>query len=134
MKNIFRLSVIFFAFAACTQPVTTFVEAEDPVALTAEQSVQWDELGGKLNAAWGDSDFAYGRSVVPSEVSSEPFRLTVWKGERASALVMMWSAEAKAGVECKIGNFKSKGQNFPLRLLQPILYAIPSLISRLLSS
>ena len=113
MKNIFRLSVIFFAFAACTQPVTTFVEAEDPVALSSEQSAQWDELGGKLNAAWGDSDFAYGRSVVPSEVSSEPFRLTVWKGERASALVMMWSAEAKSGVECKIGNFKSKGAKLP---------------------
>lgn len=113
MKNIFGVFVILFAFASCTQPVTTFVEAEDPVALTVEQAALWDEVGGKLNAAWGNSDVAYSRSVVPSELSSEPFRLTVWKGERAAALVMMWSAEAKAGVECKIGNFKSKEAKLP---------------------
>lgn len=113
MKNIFWVFVILLAFASCTQPVTTFVEAEDPVALTVEQAAMWDEVGGKLNAAWGNSDIAYSRSVVPSELSSEPFRLTVWKGERAAALVMMWSAEAKAGVECKIGNFKSKEAKLP---------------------
>ena len=113
MKNIFWVFVILLAFASCTQPVTTFVEAEDPVALTVEQAAMWDEVGGKLNAAWGNSDVAYSRSVVPSELSSEPFRLTVWKGERAAALVMMWSAEAKAGVECKIGNFKSKEAKLP---------------------
>lgn len=113
MKNIFWVFVILLAFASCTQPVTTFVEAEDPVALTVEQAAMWDEVGGKLNAAWGNPDIAYSRSVVPSELSSEPFRLTVWKGERAAALVMMWSAEAKAGVECKIGNFKSKEAKLP---------------------
>lgn len=113
MKNIFWVFVILLAFASCTQPVTTFVEAEDPVALTVEQAAMWDEVGGKLNAAWGNPDIAYSRSVVPSELSSDPFRLTVWKGERAAALVMMWSSEAKAGVECKIGNFKSKEAKLP---------------------
>ena len=113
MKNIFWVFVILLAFASCTQPVTTFVEAEDPVALTVEQAAQWEEVGANLNAAWGNSDVAYSRSVVPSELSSDPFRLTVWKGERAAALVMMWSAEAKAGVECKIGNFKSKEAKLP---------------------
>ena len=116
MKNVVGSLIILticFGFAACTQPVTTFVEAEDPVALTLAQSAQWDELGGELYAAWGDSDFAYSRSVVPSEVSTDPFRLTVWKGERASALAMMWSAEAKVGVECEIGNFTSEVAQLP---------------------
>jgi hypothetical protein len=45
MKNIFWVFVILLAFASCTQPVTTFVEAEDPVALTVEQAAMWDEVG-----------------------------------------------------------------------------------------
>lgn len=102
-----------FSFAANAQNVVTFEEAADPVALTAEQSAQWDNVSGKLNAAWGSTDFQYQRSLVPSEVSTEPYRLTVWKGERASALIMLWSAEAKAGVECKVGDFKAKGAKLP---------------------
>lgn len=92
---------------------SSFLEADDPVALTAEQKAQWEDVDGKLNAAWGNSDFAYQRSVVPTEVSSEPFRMTVWKGERASALIVLWSGKAKKGVECKIGDFKADGAQLP---------------------
>ena len=116
MKKTFGISIILaasFTFAANAQNVVTFEEAADPVALTAEQDAQWDKVSGKLNAAWGDSDFAYQRGVVPTEVSSEPLRLIVWKGERASALAMMWSSEAKAGVECRVGDFKTKGAKLP---------------------
>ena len=116
MKKILAISIclaVGFAFAANAQNELTFVEADDPVELTAEQAAQWDKVSEKLNAAWGDSDFAYQRSVVPTEVSSEPCRLTVWKGERASALLMMWSAKDKAGVECNVGDFKAKGAKLP---------------------
>ena len=116
MKKILAISICLaagFAFSANAQNDLTFVEADDPVELTAEQAAQWDNVSGKLNAAWGDSDFAYQRSVVPTEVSSEPYRLTVWKGERASALLMMWSAKDKAGVECNVGDFKAKGAKLP---------------------
>ena len=116
MKKILAISICLaagFAFAANAQNELTFVEADDPVELTAEQAAQWDKVSEKLNAAWGDSDFAYQRSVVPTEVSSEPCRLTVWKGERASALLMMWSAKDKAGVECNVGDFKAKGAKLP---------------------
>ena len=113
MKDIIRIflciAVSYVLAACCQQDVVTFEEAEDPVALTDEQSAQWDNVGTELNAAWGNPDFAYQRSLVPSDVSSESYRLTAWKGERASALVMLWSAEAKTGVECRIGNFKAKG-------------------------
>ena len=116
MKKILAISICLaagFAFAANAQNDLTFVEADDPVELTAEQAAQWDKVSEKLNAAWGDSDFAYQRSVVPTEVSSETCRLTVWKGERASALLMMWSAKDKAGVECNVGDFKAKGAKLP---------------------
>ena len=86
MNRILRTFGVFSAMAVLAgcakeyQKVETFVEADDPVALTAEQKAQWEDVDGKLNAAWGNSDFAYQRSVVPTEVSSEPFRMTVWKG------------------------------------------------------
>ena len=115
MKTLLGIAICLaasFTFANA-QNINTFKEADDPVALTAEQSAQWDNVSGKLNAAWGSTDFAYQRSHVPSEVSAEPCRLTVWKGERASALIMMWSAEAQAGIECKIEDFKAKGAKLP---------------------
>ena len=116
MKYFLRLLTCLMAGVACSpnvQNTIAFEEASDPVELTVEQLAQWDTVSGKLNAAWGDSDFAYQRGVVPSEVSLEPFRLTVWKGERASALAIMWSSETKPGVECKIGDFKSEGSTLP---------------------
>lgn len=116
MRKISAISIFLaasLAFAANAQNALTFVEAEDPVALTAEQSAEWEKVNGKLNAAWGDSDVAYPRSLVPSGVSADPYRLTVWKGERASALIVMWSAEAKKRVECRIGDFKVDGAQLP---------------------
>ena len=114
MRKILVLSIcLAVSFAASAQDDLTFLEADDPVALTAEQKAQWEDVDGKLNAAWGNSDFAYQRSVVPTEVSSEPFRMTVWKGERASALIVLWSGKAKKRVECKIGDFKADGAQLP---------------------
>lgn len=116
MMKTFGISMFFalaLAFAAGAQNDLTFVEAENPVALTSEQSARWEKVGRKLHAAWGDSDIAYQRSLVPSGVSSAPYRLTVWKGERACALIMLWSAEEKKRVECKIGDFKSDGAQLP---------------------
>ena len=116
MKTILGISIslaVSCALVANVRNVDTFEEAADPVALTAEQSAEWDRVSGNLNAAWGDSDFSYQRSLVPSDVSSDPYRLTVWKGERASALVVMWSSESKNEVECRIGEFKSKDAGLP---------------------
>ena len=114
MRKILVLSIcLAVSFAASAQDDLTFLEADDPVALTAEQKAEWEEVNGKLNAAWGDTDIAYQRSVVPTGLSSEPYRLTVWKGERASALVVLWSAKAKKGVECKVGDFKADGAQLP---------------------
>ena len=33
------------------------------------------------------------------------YRITAWKGERASAQIILWSGSAKDGVECKVGDF-----------------------------
>ncbi len=116
MKKYLVIALAFAVCVACTanvNKVNTFVEANDPVALTDEQAAEWNNVNGKLNAGWGSTDFVYQRSVVPAGLSSEPCRLTVWKGERASAQLVLWSAEAKDGVECRIADFKSKDAVLP---------------------
>ena len=99
-------------------PVETFVEAEDPVALTAEQEAAWDGVSTKLNVAWGCPDSQYARSIVPEKVCQKPFHITAWKGERASAQIVLWSSAAIDGIECKIGDFKSSVGTMPASIAQ----------------
>ena len=100
-------------------PVDTFVEPEDPVALTNEQQVAWDGVSNKLNAAWGTPDNQYARSIVPENVCQDPFRITVWKGERASAQIVLWTSKGLDGVECKVGDFKSSVGTMPASIAEP---------------
>ena len=121
MKKFFYSLMAAAALTACCGeyvPVDTFVEAEDPVALTEEQEAAWDGVSKKLNAAWGCPDSQYARSIVPEKVCDKPFQLTVWKGERASAQVVVWTAEGLDGVECKVGDFKSEVGTMPASIAE----------------
>ena len=121
MKKFFYSLMVAAALTACCGeyvPVDTFVEAEDPVALTEEQEAAWDGVSKKFNAAWGCPDSQYARSIVPEKVSQNPFQLTVWKGERASAQVVVWTAEGLDGVECKVGDFKSASGTMPASIAE----------------
>ena len=121
MKKFIYTLLAAAALTACGGeyvPVETFDEAEDPVALTAEQEAAWDGVSTKLNAAWGCPDSQYARSIVPEKVSNEPFRVTVWKGERASAQIVLWSGANIDGVECKVGDFKSSAGTMPASIAQ----------------
>ena len=97
------------AMTACAeyQPVETFVEPDDPVALTEEQAAEWGSVEAGLNAAWGDADYHYSRSVVPQPAADQNLHLTLWKGEKGSAQLLLWSAEAVNGIECKFKPFRS---------------------------
>ena len=112
-------AAVLMGCASEYQKVETFTEAEDPVALTAEQTAQWDAVSAGLNAAWGSPDYRYGRSVVPSGLTSEAYKITVWKGERASAQLVVWSSEAKDGLECKVADFKAAGAVMPASVATP---------------
>ena len=119
MRTIAKLGGLLSAAAllvACSsdyQKVRTFIEAADPVALTAAEAAMWTEAGTGLNAAWADTDFRYSRSKVPSALGAETFRITAWKGERASAQLILWSGAAKDGVECKVSDFRSDDAVLP---------------------
>ena len=120
MKRLFFSLLAVAAMTACAGdyvPVETFAEPEDPVALTAEQASAWDGVSTKLNAAWGCPDSQYARSIVP-EKTHESFKLVVWKGERASAQIVLWSAADINGVECKVGDFKGEGAVMPASIAE----------------
>ena len=110
MKNrifaVFAAGMVSLGCASDYQKVETFVEAEDPVALTAEQEAAWDAAGSTLNASWASTDYRYARSVVPDRFEGDVCRITAWKGERVSAQIILWSGAAKNGVECCIADFK----------------------------
>ena len=98
--------------------VDTFAEAEDPVALTPEAAAAWDQAGTKLNASWVSSDFGFSRSEVPVVDAVEYCNLTAWKGERVSAQILLWSGDAKDGVECRISDFKAGDAVLPATVAQ----------------
>ncbi len=109
---------MMFVCAGNYQKVETFAEATDPVALSAEAEAAWDAENGKLNAAWASPDFQYARSVVPTPLGVDRYKITAWKGERASAQIILWSSEAKNGVECEIGEFKGAGITLPATIAE----------------
>ncbi|MDE6645582.1 MAG: hypothetical protein K2J97_05810, partial [Muribaculaceae bacterium] len=103
-------------FAGCQKsytPVDTFKEADDPLALTAEESAQWDAVESGLHGAWGDADLHYSRSTVPQGVSTEACELVAWKGEKESAQLVLWSTDSVDGITCEIGDFKSDAGTLP---------------------
>lgn len=97
-----------------TTPVTTFAEADDPVAA---DSTAWDGVRKGLNAMWGSTDALYGRSVPPSSQDApKSIRLTAWRGERVSAQAVLWSASGAAGVECTTDKFTTDGATLPAEI------------------
>lgn len=117
--NVYRMLIataMTVAMASCTSSErveNTFAESEDPAGLSPEAEAAWSQVGKKLNAAWASPDFRYGRSEVPQLSEQETYKLSVWKGERASAQILLWSSEAKDVVTCTVGDFKSEGSVLP---------------------
>lgn len=124
MKQLFKtltMVVAAYAMVACAAdytPVETFVEADDPVALTAEQQAQWEQVAKPLNGGWGCIDRSYSRSVVPTLPDHETFKVVAWRGERASAQILLWTAEGAQGVECEVAPFKGEGATMPAEVAQ----------------
>ena len=124
MKRLFDYTAIMamtLLMASCTadyKKADTFQEADDPVVLTDDQVAAWGKEGSRLHAAWVDTDFRYSRSIVPEDFCDGVFHITAWKGERVSAQILLWSAEAKDGARCEIADFKAPGAVMPSSVAQ----------------
>lgn len=85
-------------------PVQTFAEASDP---TADTLADWSAVAPGLHASWGTTDVRYRRSVVPDSLA-DGCALTAWRGERVSAQLVLWTAEAVNGVTCRVRRFRGE--------------------------
>lgn len=114
MKKLTYLSCAAAAVVAVSscgkayQPVVTFEEAPDPVVLSQSDIDAWKEVAPGLNGAWADADLRYSRSLVPQiENPVDTLAIAAWKGERASAQLLLWAPEGAQGVECKVADLTS---------------------------
>ena len=116
--KLFLLALVA-AMTACQEyvPVDTYAEPEDSVAMTEEQVAEWSTVDG-FNAAWGDADYRYSRSLVPQPAAAQNLRLTLWKGEKGSAQAILWSTEDVNGIECKFKPFRGDAGTMPSEIAE----------------
>lgn len=107
---------VAFVMVGCAtnyEPVATFTEADDPIVLSAAEIAAWDKVDVDLNAAWGSADLRYSRSRVPEVIGEDTVRLVAWRGERASAQLLLWTADGVDGARCEVGEFRSEHATLP---------------------
>ena len=121
MKKLFVAAAAVMMMVGCapkSEPMVTFTEADDPVALSDEAAAKWGEVKKALNGAWGCIDARYSRSEVPAVGDIETMPVVAWKGERASAQIMLWSAVGADGVKCEVKEFKSADATLPASIAE----------------
>ncbi len=114
--TIIALAATAIGAASCSKSNradVTFTEPDDPTVLSEEQVAAWAQVNEGLNGAWGDADVRYGRSVVPQTDGIDTMKLTAWKGERASAQLVLWAREGADGVKCTLADFVSDNSKLP---------------------
>lgn len=114
------LASLCFSTFACQEipPVQTFSEAHDPVEMTPQADSLWKAIPKGINAAWGSTNFRYSRSEVPAGTSPEAPQLKAWRGEKVSAQLLVWNSDSTPGLQCTIGDFKSKEGQMPGSIAQ----------------
>lgn len=119
-RKFFLLLLAAAPLVGCKEytPVETFTEPEDPTPLTEEAQAAWGKVSKKLNGAWGNINQRYSRSEVPQTLGTEKLRISAWKGEKASAQALLWTAKGANGVECQIKDFKTDGASMPASIAQ----------------
>ena len=110
--------VILFGVRIESKKVETFAEPADPVALTSEAEEAWEAAGPALHASWANPDLRYTRGEVPTLLHDGVYKITAWKGERASAMFVLWSSAPKNAVHCKVRKFKADGATMPASIAQ----------------
>lgn len=108
LTRLFAYAALPFVFS-CNAAVefNTFIEADDPVAVTEKSLLAWNQVG-RLNGIWASADSLYSRSEVPVTAAGEICRLEGWKGERVSAQFLLYTGEGADGVVCKVSEFTSE--------------------------
>ena len=112
------VAIVMLGCTAQSEYIPEFQEAEDPVALSAEQEAAWGNVAEGINAAWASTDVRYSRSVVPTVEGVDTMHLTAWRGERASAQLLVWSSNGLEEVSSRVAKFRSERATLPSSIAQ----------------
>ncbi len=80
-------------------PLTSYEELEDTKPVDEEA---WNNLSESFNLTWADKDIHYSYKNVPNVVTCSDTVITAWRGERVSALALIYTTKNIEGVELKI--------------------------------
>lgn len=101
--------------------VCAVVGCKTPAMVTSVGSAEqrtWGDVAQPMNAAWVSIDERYSQSVLPTTYSTAAMPIVAWRGERASAQLLVWSAEGLDDVRCEVKSFRSKGATLPASIAQ----------------
>ena len=112
------MTVLGFSSAMAHNPIPTFVEADDPITLSAEQETAWNNAEAGVNAMWASTDRRYGRSIVPADSGIDTLHLVAWRGERVSAQLLLWTTSDTEDVGCRVEPFRAEGVSLPATIAQ----------------
>lgn len=102
----FLLVFLFCAARAADYPLGDYVELEDskPVDVAA-----WNALPVGIHFTWASKDVRYSYKNVPDVPFCNDTVLYAWRGERVSALALIYSADADFDVSLSFSDFAGDG-------------------------
>lgn len=99
------------AFArAADYPLGDYVELED--ARPVDEAA-WDALGDDLFFTWGSKDVHYSHKNVPSVEFRTDTAIYAWRGERISALALIYSKHESKELQLSLSDFVREGKSTP---------------------
>ncbi len=102
------------------RPVKDCVTYSEPADPAPVQTEAWSGVKGGLHASVGSTDVLYLKGEVPAPDISRKWEATAWRGERVSAQLVLWSAEAVNQVEVEFTDFRSgSGAVMPAAIARP---------------
>lgn len=121
--KILTVLISFFSIPAYTQqlPVAIIDSASIPKPLPHYQSeytfdkstdtLRWQQVKSGLQVSFAATDDAYFRTEVPTVQVTQSLKETCWRGERANAMILLWSTDSINQVRFVLNDLKSSNGN-----------------------
>ncbi len=110
MKRIFLIVAICLFSLGCKGQKNIIVAKtyDEPLDPSPAKNENWSKVPKGLQASVTTTDIRFVRSEIPKITPQNSWSGTVWKGERISLQLVLWSNDSVTNVNTKISDFKSK--------------------------
>lgn len=112
MKHLLIVFLVFsvnvcFALQSKNRNCETYTEQDLPVSVLSD----WDKAGKGLHASVGSIDMSYVKHEIPLVEKKMKWEGTAWRGERASAQLVLWSKDSISNIEFQFADFVADNGN-----------------------